>query len=52
MLLNFNTAEPKAHVETETGQVQTSIGMGKLNLPLLLDDLPRTGHVMPSLKHT
>ena len=48
----FNAAATKVHVGTSTGQVQRSVGIYTLALTNLPLNLPCTGHVMPSFKHT
>ena len=50
--INFNPAAPKINVGTATGQVQQSTGTAELNIPMLPAAFPKTGHVMPSFKHT
>lgn len=43
---------PQVQVGTATGNVESSAGTGKLAIPNLPHDFPRTGHVMPSFAHT
>ena len=50
--VNFNPSAPKVTVGTATGQVQQSTGTAELRIPNLPATFPKTGHVMPSFKHT
>lgn len=49
---NADRMAPKVHVGTATGQAQHSTGTGHLDLPSLLHDFLKTGHIMPFFKHT
>ena len=50
---DIDVSAPKISVGTATGQAQRSAAAANFpKLPQLPEDFPRTGHVMPSFKHT
>ena len=50
-MVNIDRSAPKVTVGTDTGQTQSSVGTGELNLPKLPSDFPVTGHIIPGFKH-
>ena len=51
-MVNIDSSAPKVTIVRATGQTQSSLGTGELNIPNIPYDLPVTGHIMPGFKHT
>ena len=49
---NAQPNAPKVELGTTTGQRHASADTGQLVIPNLPSNFPRTGHIMPSFKHT